>query len=241
MPNRCCIERLEERAEEFSDLRPTGLVPVARGPPWSRTASKNPPTKRADRSEDQIAFHGDLCVDSMHQETRPPSTNRASVTRHDPLLQRPGRRQFQIQSGWSQGPRAFRSLRCNLRSVGKAGVKQAGSPSCSPSAPPQARSSSPESESTPIEWSIAPPTANNDSNTATHCSSSRSVDGGQLGRLRTIIVVVDQLSRAALQATSSIHRSGSSKGSIARPDVGLQGKGCDHVGVFTPHREPVDD
>src|SRR5437867_581613 len=55
-----------------------------------------------------------------------------------------------------------------------------------------------------------------DSNTATHCSSSRSVDGGQLGRLRTIIVVVDQLSRAALQATISPYtRSGSSRGSIA--------------------------
>src|SRR5436309_6690873 len=55
-----------------------------------------------------------------------------------------------------------------------------------------------------------------DSNTATHCSSSRSVDGGQLGRLRTIIVVVDQLSRAALQATIRPYtRSGSSRGSIA--------------------------
>src|SRR6185436_8245020 len=58
--------------------------------------------------------------------------------------------------------------------------------------------------------------SNRDSNTATHCSSSRSVDGGQLGRLRTIMVVVDQLSRAALQATISPYtRSGSSKGSIA--------------------------
>ena len=58
--------------------------------------------------------------------------------------------------------------------------------------------------------------SNRDSKTATHCSSSRSVDGGQLGRLRTIIVVVDQVSRAALQATISPYtRSGSSKGSIA--------------------------
>ena len=58
--------------------------------------------------------------------------------------------------------------------------------------------------------------SNKDSNTATHCSSSRSVDGGQPGRLRTIIVVVDQVSRAALQATISPYtRSGSSKGSIA--------------------------
>jgi len=141
---------------------------------------------------------------------------------------------FKSSQDGVKGQELSRSLRCNLRSVGKAGVKQAGSPSCSPSAPPQARSSSPESDPDPIEWSIAPPTTEQRLKHRHALFEFPSVDGGQLARLRTIIVVVDQLSRAALQATISPYtRSVRARFDRLDLDVGLQGKGCDHVGVFT--------
>src|SRR6185369_3664188 len=58
--------------------------------------------------------------------------------------------------------------------------------------------------------------SNKASNTSRACSSSRCVTGGQPGRLRMIIVIVDQLNLLARHATISPYsHSGSTNGSIA--------------------------
>jgi hypothetical protein len=54
------LQRPEERAEEFSDFQPVGVMPVARGH-RGREQHQEPADERADQAEDQIAFHGDLC------------------------------------------------------------------------------------------------------------------------------------------------------------------------------------
>src|SRR6185503_6211031 len=146
----------------------------------------------------------------VEPEDSPPDQSHASVTGHDPASrQRPGRTQFQIESGLSQEASGFMRRRQSRSQAGWLTFLPAVAAAAGALFLPRIRSD-------PHRIVHCATDSSKDSYTATHCSSSRSLDGGQLGRLRTIIVVVDQLTWAALQATISPYtRSGSSKGSMA--------------------------